>query len=68
MNLAQVAVSIPSSAPSPRWLGAAELPPAADAAVRDWLFDQGSLTRRLTALAGRALRPTAPAPGGGPPA
>ena len=48
-------MSIPSSAPSPRWLGAAELPPTADAAVRDWLFDQGSLTRRLTALASGAF-------------
>jgi len=48
-------VSIPSPAPSPRWLGAAELPSAAGAAVRDWLFDQGSLTRRLTALASGAF-------------
>ncbi|PAU55032.1 chorismate--pyruvate lyase family protein [Pseudomonas indica] len=34
----------------PRWLTAAQLHPVPCAGVRDWLFDQGSLTRRLTAL------------------
>ncbi|MBO3277331.1 chorismate lyase [Pseudomonas sp. Milli4] len=33
----------------PRWLTAAQLHPAPPASVLDWLFDQGSLTRRLTA-------------------
>ncbi|AYC34867.1 chorismate lyase [Pseudomonas cavernae] len=35
----------------PRWLSAAQLHPSPVAALADWLFDQGSLTRRLTALA-----------------
>ncbi len=48
-------MSIPSPAPFPQWLGAAELPPAAGAVLRDWLFDQGSLTRRLTELAAGAF-------------
>lgn len=34
----------------PRWLTAAQLHPAPTPAVQDWLFDEGSLTRRLTAL------------------
>lgn len=34
----------------PCWRSAAELHPTPDAALADWLFDQGSLTRRLTAL------------------
>lgn len=48
--------SIPAAVPHaslaqpPRWLSATQLHPSPAAAVRDWLFDQGSLTRRLTAL------------------
>jgi chorismate--pyruvate lyase len=34
----------------PHWLTAAQLHPAPAALQRDWLFDQDSLTRRLTAL------------------
>lgn len=34
----------------PRWLTSAQLHPAPAAQVVDWLFDEGSLTRRLTAL------------------
>jgi chorismate--pyruvate lyase len=34
----------------PRWLTASQLHPAPAAGVRDWLFNQDSLTRRLTAL------------------
>ncbi len=34
----------------PRWLTAAQLRPAPAPWLRDWLFDQQSLTRRLTAL------------------
>lgn len=34
----------------PRWLNAAQLYPAPTPQLHDWLFDQGSLTRRLTAL------------------
>ncbi|WP_220812556.1 chorismate--pyruvate lyase family protein [Pseudomonas paralcaligenes] len=34
----------------PRWLNAAQLHPVPVPLLRDWLFDQGSLTRRLTAL------------------
>lgn len=34
----------------PHWLNATQLHPAPAAAQRDWLFDQDSLTRRLTAL------------------
>jgi len=34
----------------PRWFTCAQLHPAPAAGLRDWLFDQGSLTRRLTAL------------------
>ncbi len=34
----------------PRWLTAGQLHPAPVAAVRDWLFNEDSLTRRLTAL------------------
>jgi len=36
--------------PAPRWLGADQLYPAPSAELTDWLFDSGSLTRRLTAL------------------
>jgi chorismate--pyruvate lyase len=38
----------------PAWLNAAELNDA-DGAVRDWLFDEGSLTRRLTELSSDAF-------------
>lgn len=43
----------------PRWLNAAQLHPTPTPLLRDWLFDQDSLTRRLTALsAGRfAVQP-----------
>src|SRR5690606_22187799 len=43
---------VPSSALAhpPRWLSAAQLHPAPSPLLRDWLFDQGSLTRRLIAL------------------
>lgn len=34
----------------PRWLTASQLHPAPTAGVRDWLFNEDSLTRRLTAL------------------
>lgn len=34
----------------PRWLTAGQLHPAPAAGVRDWLFNEDSLTRRLTAL------------------
>ena len=34
----------------PRWFCAAQLHPAPPAGVRDWLFNQDSLTRRLTVL------------------
>ena len=46
------AVVVPSSvlAHPPRWLSAAQLHPAPAPLLRDWLFDQGSLTRRLTTL------------------
>jgi len=39
----------PTSATAPLWQ--AQAPADADAHTRDWLFDQGSLTRRLTRLA-----------------
>lgn len=39
------------SSPLPHWLAEDQLPANVDAAVHSWLFDQGSLTRRLTALA-----------------
>lgn len=42
----------------PRWLTAAQLHPAPAAGVRDWLFDQGSLTRRLTTLSNNAFSVT----------
>ena len=46
------AVVVPSAAlpHPPRWLSAAQLRPAPAALLRDWLFNQESLTRRLTAL------------------
>jgi len=42
----------------PRWLSATQLHPAPPAGLRDWLFDQGSLTRRLTALSADAFSVT----------
>ena len=39
-----------SSAPTPNWLPRSLLAPLPDAQTLDWLFDEGSLTRRLTAL------------------
>ncbi|GBL58841.1 chorismate lyase [Pseudomonas citronellolis] len=39
------------SVPLPNWLNEDQLPANVEPAVHDWLFDQGSLTRRLTALA-----------------
>jgi chorismate lyase len=43
-------VSHAALAHPPRWLTAAQLHPAPVAGVCDWLFNQDSLTRRLTAL------------------
>lgn len=43
------------SIPLPHWLTEDHLPANIDPAVHDWLFDQGSLTRRLTALADDAF-------------
>lgn len=50
-----------TAAPAFHWLGADQLTPALPAGLADWLFDTGSLTRRLTALsAGRfAVTPLA---------
>ncbi|ACO80951.1 Chorismate lyase [Azotobacter vinelandii CA] len=50
-----------TAAPAFQWLGADQLHPAPPAVLADWLFDSGSLTRRLTALsAGRfAVTPLA---------
>lgn len=45
-----VAVPPASLAHPPRWLTCAQLHPAPQPLLRDWLFDQGSLTRRLSAL------------------
>ncbi|MNO46096.1 Chorismate pyruvate-lyase [compost metagenome] len=39
----------------PRWLSASQLHPAPSATVHEWLFDQGSLTRRLTAQSSGAF-------------
>ncbi|PWE43530.1 chorismate lyase [Pseudomonas prosekii] len=39
-----------SPCPTPPWLSQSQLAPRPDAAVLDWLFDQGSLTRRLIRL------------------
>ncbi|PRA59855.1 MULTISPECIES: chorismate lyase [Pseudomonas] len=39
-----------SSAPTPDWLPRSLLAPLPDAQTLDWLFDEGSLTRRLTGL------------------
>ena len=35
----------------PRWLSSAQLQPTPTATLSDWLFDQGSLTQRLSSLA-----------------
>ncbi|MET1076770.1 MAG: chorismate lyase [Pseudomonas sp.] len=40
---------------TPRWLEAAALQPEPSSQLADWLFDQGSLTRRLTALSNGAF-------------
>lgn len=45
---------IPHSTDSPAWQCATELAEA-DANVRSWLFDEGSLTRRLTELSAGAF-------------
>ncbi|APC16851.1 chorismate--pyruvate lyase [Pseudomonas frederiksbergensis] len=37
-------------APAPLWLPQSQLAPLPDAQTLDWLFDEGSLTRRLTRL------------------
>lgn len=42
----------------PRWLTCAQLHPAPTAGLRDWLFDQGSLTRRLIGLSAQAFSVT----------
>lgn len=42
----------------PRWLTASQLHPAPTAAVRDWLFNEDSLTRRLTTLSGDSFSVT----------
>ena len=42
----------------PRWLTASQLHPAPTAAVRDWLFNADSLTRRLTALSANGFSVT----------
>ncbi|SDI33662.1 chorismate--pyruvate lyase family protein [Pseudomonas panipatensis] len=44
-----------TASPSPHWLQAGQLPADFPRSVHDWLFDQGSLTRRLTALADGAF-------------
>ena len=36
--------------PAPLWLTHSQLTPLPDAPTLDWLFDEGSLTRRLTRL------------------
>lgn len=38
------------ASPAPHWLSAEQLLPAAASAVHDWLFNEDSLTRRLTEL------------------
>lgn len=56
-------ITVPDAALThpPRWLTAAQLHPAPSALILDWLFDEGSLTRRLTALSdgGFAVQPLA---------
>ena len=43
-------VSDTAFAQSPHWLSASQLQPLPAAAIQAWLFNQDSLTRRLTAL------------------
>lgn len=51
---------MPHTAPSPTpaWLTQAQLDSPLDPITRDWLFDEGSLTRRLTRLSGNAFSVT----------
>jgi chorismate--pyruvate lyase len=44
-----------NDAPLPAWLAADALPADLSPRLRDWLLDEGSLTRRLTALADGAF-------------
>ena len=39
-----------NSSPAPLWLPQSRLTPLPDSSTLDWLFDEGSLTRRLTRL------------------
>lgn len=39
-----------NSSPVPLWLPQSQLTPLPDSLILDWLFDEGSLTRRLTRL------------------
>lgn len=39
-----------SACPAPLWLPQSQLTPLPDTSTLDWLFDEGSLTRRLTRL------------------
>ncbi len=59
-RLPQIPVPVPHAALAhpPRWLTATQLHPAPAAGLRDWLFDQGSLTRRLIALSRDAFSVT----------
>ncbi|KAF0862119.1 chorismate lyase [Pseudomonas sp. LD120] len=45
-------------APTPTWLAQSRLSPFPDAPVAHWLFDEGSLTRRLTRLSHNAFSVT----------
>lgn len=49
-SLCRLKPDIVSLAHPPRWLTSAQLHPVPTPLHRDWLFDQGSLTRRLTGL------------------
>ncbi|MGE8151922.1 chorismate--pyruvate lyase family protein [Pseudomonas vancouverensis] len=44
-----------SPSPTPHWLAQGQLTPPPDASILDWLFDEGSLTRRLTHLSNDAF-------------
>ena len=44
-----------SPSPAPLWLSRSELAPLPDASTLDWLFDEGSLTRRLIHLSNDAF-------------
>ena len=44
-----------SPSPAPLWLSRSELAPLPDASILDWLFDEGSLTRRLIHLSNDAF-------------